>query len=51
MLPQVICYRKYGYSQQSQRYVKLEQFEYIIPPEIEKSEEAKKIFVEAMERD
>lgn len=40
-----------SYSQQSQRYVKLEQFEYIIPPEIEKLPEAKKLFVKAMEDD
>ncbi len=48
---QIVRHRIASYSQQSQRYVKLDQFEYIIPPEIEKSEEAKKIFVEAMERD
>ncbi|HYE08951.1 MAG TPA: FAD-dependent thymidylate synthase [Patescibacteria group bacterium] len=40
-----------SYSQQSQRYVKLEQFEYIIPPEIEKVQQAKEIFVKAMEED
>ena len=48
---QIVRHRIASYSQQSQRYVKLDQFEYIIPPEIEKSEEAKKIFIEAMERD
>lgn len=37
-------------SQQSQRYVKLEQFEYIVPPEIEKNEFAKKIFIKHMEQ-
>ncbi len=40
-----------SYSQQSQRYVKLDQFEYIIPPQIEEMEEAKKIFIKAMEED
>ncbi len=40
-----------SYSQQSQRYVKLEQFEYVIPPEIEKIPEAKEKFIKAMEED
>lgn len=40
-----------SYSQQSQRYVKLEQFEYIIPPEIEKLPAAKEKFIKAMEED
>lgn len=40
-----------SYSQQSQRYVKLEQFEYIIPPAIESIPEAKDKFVEAMKED
>ncbi len=40
-----------SYSQQSQRYVKLEQFEYIIPPEIEKIPAAKEKFTRAMEED
>lgn len=40
-----------SYSQQSQRYVKLEQFEYIIPPEIEKLPAAKEKFIAAMEAD
>ena len=48
---QIVRHRIASYSQQSQRYVKLEQFEYIIPPEIEKIPEAKEIFIEAMERD
>lgn len=48
---QIVRHRIASYSQQSQRYVKLDQFEYILPPEIEKCEEAKKIFIEAMERD
>lgn len=40
-----------SYSQQSQRYVRLEQFEYIIPPEIKKIPEARDRFVRAMEED
>lgn len=40
-----------SYSQQSQRYVKLEQFDYIIPPEIEKNQAAKNLFIKAMEDD
>ena len=48
---QIVRHRIASYSQQSQRYVKLEQFEYIIPPAIEQNPEAKRIFIEAMERD
>ena len=48
---QIVRHRIASYSQQSQRYVKLEQFEYIIPPAIENDPEAKKIFIETMERD
>lgn len=40
-----------SYSQQSQRYVKLDQFEYIIPPEIEKLPAAKEKFISAMKAD
>lgn len=46
---QLVRHRIASYSQQSQRYVRLKQFEYIVPPEIEKDEEARKIFVNAME--
>lgn len=45
---QLVRHRIASYSQQSQRYVKLEQFQYIIPPEIEKDEKAKMKFIEAM---
>ena len=48
---QIVRHRIASFSQQSQRYVKLDQFEYIIPPEIEKIEEAKKIFIESMKKD
>lgn len=47
---QIVRHRIASFSQQSQRYVKLDQFEYIIPPEIERNEEAKKIFIKHMER-
>lgn len=46
---QLVRHRLASYSQQSQRYVRLNQFEYIIPPEIEKDENAKKIFIDTME--
>lgn len=48
---QLVRHRIASYSQQSQRYVKLESFEYIIPPSIEENAEAKRIFIEAMEAD
>lgn len=48
---QLVRHRIASYSQQSQRYVRLEQFEYITPPAIEKNEEAKAIFMEAMQKD
>src|SRR5690554_6419482 len=48
---QLVRHRIASYSQQSQRYVKLEQFEYIIPPNIEKDQRAKEIFLKAMEED
>lgn len=48
---QLVRHRIASYSQQSQRYVKLDQFEYIIPEEIEKRPEAKEIFINAMEED
>lgn len=48
---QLVRHRIASYSQQSQRYVKLENFEYIIPPAIENDNAAKEIFIEAMEKD
>lgn len=38
-----------SYSQQSQRYVKLSQFDYIVPPQIDNNMEAKEKFISAME--
>lgn len=48
---QLVRHRIASYSQQSQRYVKLEQFDYVIPPSIETVPEAKEKFIEAMEAD
>lgn len=45
---QIVRHRIASYSQQSQRYVKLEQFEYIIPPQIEANPRAKEIFIKHM---
>lgn len=46
---QLVRHRIASYSQQSQRYVKLEQFQYIIPHSIEELPEAKELFVKSME--
>lgn len=46
---QLVRHRIASYSQQSQRYVKLDQFQYIIPPEVDKDEETRNVFIEAME--
>ncbi|AHM55471.1 thymidylate synthase ThyX [Peptoclostridium acidaminophilum DSM 3953] len=48
---QLVRHRIASYSQQSQRYVRLEQFEYILPPAIEAIPEAAEKFKEAMESD
>jgi thymidylate synthase (FAD) len=48
---QLVRHRTGKYNQQSQRYVKLAQFEYVIPPEIEKIPAAKELFIKAMEED
>ena len=46
---QLVRHRIASYSQQSQRYVKAENFEYVIPPLIEKDEILKKEFLTIME--
>lgn len=46
---QLVRHRIASYSQQSMRYVKLDQFDYIVPPEIKKAD-AEQLFVESMER-
>lgn len=48
---QLVRHRIASYSQQSQRYVKLNQFEYVVPPSIEEIPEAKEKFIKAMEED
>lgn len=47
---QLVRHRIASYSQQSQRYVKMDGFEYIIPPEIQKDKIAKQIFERAMKQ-
>lgn len=51
LLAQITRHRIASYSVQSQRYVAEKQFEFVLPPEIEKNPEAKKIFLQAMEND
>jgi thymidylate synthase (FAD) len=46
---QLVRHRIASYSQQSQRYVKLEQFQYIIPHSIESIPEAREMFIKSME--
>lgn len=48
---QLVRHRIASYSQQSQRYVKLKAFEYIVPPQIESNPQAKALFQKAMEED
>ena len=48
---QLVRHRIASYSQQSQRYVKLDQFEYIIPPQIANNEVARGIFIRSMKED
>jgi thymidylate synthase (FAD) len=43
-----VRHRIASYNQQSQRYVKESNFDYIIPPSIEANEEAKKRFISQM---
>lgn len=46
---QLVRHRIASYSQQSQRYVREDQFEYIVPKEIESIKEAKEIYIKTME--
>lgn len=50
LLAQLTRHRIASYSVQSQRYVKENQFDYIVPPEVEESEEAKNEFISAMNK-
>ncbi len=47
---QLVRHRIASYSQQSQRYVKEADFDFIIPPSIEEDEELKSRFIETMSR-
>lgn len=51
LLAQFTRHRIASYSVKSQRYVSEAMFEYILPPEVEANQEAKEIFIKAMERD
>lgn len=51
LLAQFTRHRIASYSVKSQRYVSEKQFSFVTPPEIEKNPEAKKIYLEAMEKD
>jgi len=46
---QLVRHRIASYSQQSQRYVKLEQFEYVTPPAIAINPEANALYIKTME--
>ncbi len=50
LLAQITRHRIASYSVQSQRYVKLNQFDYVLPPEIAADDEASRIYQESMER-
>lgn len=47
---QLVRHRIASYSQQSQRYVRLNNMEYIVPPAIEAIPAAKEIYIEAMDQ-
>lgn len=49
-LAQITRHRIASYSVQSQRYVSLTDFNYVIPPEIQQDEQAKAIYLKAMEQ-
>ncbi|MDO4563296.1 MAG: FAD-dependent thymidylate synthase [Clostridia bacterium] len=51
LLAQITRHRIASYSVKSQRYVAEDGFEFVIPPKIEETKEAKAIFLRAMERD
>ena len=51
LLAQITRHRIASFSVQSQRYVRLDDFRYVIPPEIEAIPEAKAAFLESMDED
>jgi thymidylate synthase (FAD) len=50
LLAQITRHRVASFSVQSQRYVRLDDFQFVIPPEIEGDEAAKALFLEAMRK-
>ena len=51
LLAQITRHRIASYSVQSQRYVRLENFEYVLPPEIARNEQAKEAYLEMMKQE
>lgn len=51
LLAQITRHRMASFSVQSQRYVRLDDFKYVIPPEIEADEASKIQFIDAMEEE
>ena len=51
LLAQFTRHRIASYSVKSQRYVSESEFSFVVPPMIEKNEEAKKVFMDAMKKD
>lgn len=49
LLAQITRHRIASYSVQSQRYVRLDQFDYVLPPEVENNATAKAEFIKAMD--
>jgi thymidylate synthase (FAD) len=47
---QLVRHRLASYSQQSQRYVSMDEFPYIIPPVIDKNPQARKMFLDQIEQ-
>lgn len=48
---QLVRHRLASFSQQSQRYVDMDGFSYVVPPQIEQIPEAKELFVQMMDTD
>ena len=51
LLAQITRHRMASYSVQSQRYVRLDDFKFVIPPEVESDPESKALFLKAMEEE
>lgn len=49
LLAQLTRHRIASYSVQSQRYVSMEDFEYVIPPEIQADPESREVFIDGVE--